>query len=88
MLSHDPEAKHEGYIASAFGRMIGLAFMDPGMGEHIACPVLTGGNRMDYVSAVYLMLKEIEATRNTGVTVHIAEADAERFEVLQSIITG
>ena len=57
ILSHDPDANHEGYIASAFDRMLGMTAMDPGKGENIACPVLRGGHRLKYVDAIFLMLK-------------------------------
>lgn len=88
MLSHSPDANHEGYITSAFDRMLGLAAMDPGQGENIALPVLHGGGRLKYIDAVYLMLKIIEQNRRSiqGVTLHIAERDPERFAILRDII--
>ncbi len=86
ILSHDADANHEGYIASAFNQMLGLAYMDPGVGEDIACPVLRGGHRLKYVDAVFLMLKIIEKNPDTGATIHIAESDPEKFGILRDII--
>lgn len=86
MLSHEAGANHAGYIASSLGSMLFLAGMDPGMGEHIACPVLTGGNRVGYVDAVYLMLKVVDENRNRRVTLHIVESHPEKFEILRDIV--
>ena len=86
ILSHDPDANHEGYISSAFDRMLGMARMDPGVGENIACPVLRGGHRLKYVDAIFLMIKIIEKNRNSAVTIHIAESDTERFGILSDVV--
>jgi hypothetical protein len=65
--------------------MLAMAYADPGMGENIACPVLTGGHRIPYVDAVYLMLAEIEDVQSPAV-IHITEHDPERFEMLRDIV--
>jgi hypothetical protein len=47
--------------------------------------VLTGGHRIPYVDAVYLMLAEIEDVQSPAV-IHITEHDPERFEMLRDIV--
>tara|TARA_R110002126_G_scaffold69943_1_gene176421 strand:+ start:89 stop:607 length:519 start_codon:yes stop_codon:yes gene_type:complete len=88
MLSHEQGVNHEGYIASAFGAMFQHAGCDPDYGEVIASPVLRGGTRMNYVDAVYLMLKVYHENyhRHSSVTLLVVENDEDRFEMLTSII--
>lgn len=85
VLSHAPSANHKGYVRAALGQMLAHAGKEPGKGEDIACPVLTGGHRIRYIDAVYLMLSAIQDTRSRS-TIHITEHDPERFEMLQSIV--
>lgn len=85
VLSHAPDANHKGYVRSALGQMLDMSGMDPEMGKNIVCPVLTGGHRIKYIDAVYLMLSEIQDSRGCG-TIHIVERDPERFEILESIV--
>jgi hypothetical protein len=85
-LSHAPGANVKGYMVSAFGEMLSHAGMDPGFAQTIACPVLTGGHRLNYVDAVYLMLAEIERTDGCGHTLTIVERDPEKFEILKGIV--
>lgn len=85
-LSHEPEASAKGYMVSAFSRMLGEAGMDPDFGVTLACPVLTGGYRMNYVDAVSAMLEEINRAQGGATCITIAERDPEKFDTLQRIV--
>ncbi len=85
VLSHAPGANHKGYARSALLRMLRMAGAEPGKGENIACPVLTGGHRIKYVDAVFLMLQVIESVQGSA-TIHITEFDPERLEILRDIV--
>ena len=85
-LSHSSGANHKAYTRSALTEMLGMGGCDPGFGQVIACPVLTGGHRIPYVDAVYLMMSIVDEM--AGCMVHelrVFEHDPERFKTLQSI---
>jgi len=89
-LSHAPGADHRSYTRSAFRNMLEMAGGD--LGSKLACPVLTGGARVDFVDAVYLMLSEVDTWKDpqapSYLELHIAEKDKERFEKLRDIVPG
>lgn len=83
-LSHTPGADPRAYMASAFRQMLDMGGCDPGFGQSIACPLLTGGRRIPPIDAAYIMGSVIDAAGDTFVDeLHIAEKDPARFLMLQ-----
>ena len=85
-LSHSSGADHKAYARSALTEVLGMGGCDPGFGQVIACPVLTGGHRIPYVDAVFLMMSVVdEMARSMVCELRIFEKDPEKFGILQSV---
>tara|TARA_B100000886_G_scaffold300002_1_gene228813 strand:+ start:86 stop:604 length:519 start_codon:yes stop_codon:yes gene_type:complete len=85
-LSHSLGANHKAYARSALEEVLGMGGCDPGFGQVIACPVITGGHRIPYVDAVFLMMNVIDRLNDCMVhELRIFEKDPEKFKILQSV---
>jgi hypothetical protein len=86
-LSHAPDANHKAYARSALMEVLDMGGCDPGLGQVIACPVLTGGRRIRYLDAVYIMMDVIDTMRDRTLVyeLRIFERDPERFQILSSV---
>lgn len=86
ILSHEDGADHKANLRSALRDMFRDADSGSDMGSRLVCPVLTGGKRIDPVSAIHIMVAEADVYTNPSLELHIAETDQERFEILQGIV--
>jgi len=83
-LGHMAEEPHKVTLRKALREALdGMSY--GGVGRRLAVRVLTGGPRVPFVDAVYIMMEEAEKL-SPRLEMHIAETDPERFKTLQQIV--
>lgn len=78
-LSHAPGVNHRDDVRSALGQLLAMADADPGVGESITCPVLTGGHRIKSIDAAHLIRAQTSQTQTSSGPSYGGSISAEQF---------
>ena len=87
VLGHDQGVDHKAIARSAVHAMLTSADISD-MGTRLACPVLSAGWRTDPVSALYMMIAEVEEFPGSRVQLHLAEPDKDRYDAFRTVVGG
>lgn len=82
-LSHANSANHLANLRKSLRNAIRAMYLGD-VGSRLACPILTGGNRVSLVDAVHVMLEEAVHDHSNN-ELHIAEINPGKFKVLRQL---